>query len=290
MFRQMQYFIAVVESGSFSEAAEVCHISQSAVSQQIRALEDALGVALLERRGRRFTVTPAGQWFYQRARRQVAEMDSAVREARRIGMDEHRQLRVGALAGFSGRILRGAVGDFAASHPNVRLSLITGTHEDIFQKVLAGQLDMVVNDQRRALSDQFINEPLGEQPLYALLRQDHPLAKLPSVSLEALRETLCVIVSSPGQRANEAGYWRDVMAFQGDLLFVDCLEDACLDALAGLGWVPCDHDLDAGPGTVLLPLTRGDAPLSRKMFAFWPEARDSSLQWEFAEVLSRHFV
>ena len=62
------------------------------------------------------------------------------------------------------------------------------------------------------------------------------------------------------------------------------------DALAGLGWVPCDHDLDAGPGTVLLPLTRGDAPLSRKMFAFWPEARDSSLQWEFAEVLSRHFV
>ena len=67
----MRYFIAVVEAGSFFEAGEVRHISQSAVSQQIKALEAELEVRLLERHGRRFTVTPAGQYFYEQAKRQL---------------------------------------------------------------------------------------------------------------------------------------------------------------------------------------------------------------------------
>lgn len=68
LFRQMKYFIAVVERGSFTEAAEQCYISQSAVSQQIRALEKELGVELLHRENRRFTLTPAGEYFIARAK------------------------------------------------------------------------------------------------------------------------------------------------------------------------------------------------------------------------------
>jgi len=61
LFRQMEYFQAVVEKHSFSEAAEICHVSQSAISQQIARLEDELGVKLLERHNRTFRVTPAGE-------------------------------------------------------------------------------------------------------------------------------------------------------------------------------------------------------------------------------------
>ena len=71
MHRQMRYYIAVVETNSFFEAGEICHISQSAVSQQIKALEEELQVQLLERHGRKFTVTPAGRYFYEQARKQV---------------------------------------------------------------------------------------------------------------------------------------------------------------------------------------------------------------------------
>ena len=289
MIRQMRYYIAVVETGSFSEAAEACHISQSAISQQIRALEDELQVELLERRGRRFAVTPAGQWFYQRSRRHVAEMDSTIREVRRISTGEHQQLRIGVLTGFSRRIVQNAISDFVASHPCVQTSLVSGTHEDIFQKIMAGQLDMVINDQRRALADHFVNEELGDQPLYAMLRQDSPQGRQNSATMEDLREQLCIVVSSPEQRANEATYWRDVMTVQGDLLFVDSVEAACMNAVAGVGWLPCDHDMEAGPGTALVPLMRGEAPVTRKMFAFWLEERDSPLQWEFSAMLSRHF-
>lgn len=65
MIRQIRYFQAVVRNNSFSEAAEECHISQSAISQQVQALERELGFHLLERKNRRFSLTPAGEHFYK---------------------------------------------------------------------------------------------------------------------------------------------------------------------------------------------------------------------------------
>lgn len=289
MYRQMQYFVAVVETGSFSEAAERCHISQSAISQQIKALEDELGVALLERRGRRFTVLPAGRYFFGRAKHQLAEMDSLVREVRRIGRDEHQQLRIGVLTGFSGRIVRQAVNAFVGAHPNVRVSVATGTHEEIFRQVVGGRLDMVVNDQRRALSDQFVNEALGEQRLYALIRQEAAAGRS-ALSLEDLKDAMCLLVTPPAQQEIETGFWRDVVGVRSDILFIDNMDAALLNASAGLGWLPCDRDTPCGAGMALVPLTRGETPLARRMFAFWPESVDSSLQWEFAKALSEAFT
>ena len=69
MYSQMQYFIAVVDEHNFTRAAENCNISQSAISQQIKELEATIGVKLLDRHGRSFDVTPAGQHFYQHAER-----------------------------------------------------------------------------------------------------------------------------------------------------------------------------------------------------------------------------
>lgn len=289
MLRQMRYFIAVVETGSFSEAGERCHISQSAISQQVRALEDELQVALLERRGRRFDITPAGRYFYQRARRQVAEMDSIVREVRRIGRDEHRRLRVGVLTGFSGRVVEAAVHAFVDSHPNVRVSVVTGTHEALFQQIVGGQLELVVNDQRRALSETFVNEELGVQPLFALMRQDMA-GGAAETSLEALREKMCLLVTPPSQHEAETSFWRDVVGVQSDILFLDDLEAARMNAAAGVGWLPCDGDMPCGPGMALARLTRSGQPLTRRMFAFWPESVDSSLQWEFSALLNRYFA
>ena len=67
MLRQIKYFQAVVRNNSFSEAAGECHISQSAISQQIKALENELGFSLLERKNRKFVLTPAGEHFYKKS-------------------------------------------------------------------------------------------------------------------------------------------------------------------------------------------------------------------------------
>ena len=288
MYRQMRYFIAVVETNSFFEAGEVCHISQSAISQQIKALEAELQVQLLERHGRKFTVTPAGQYFYEHAKRQTAALDSLVRETRRIGSGEYQRLRVGVLNGFSARIIQKTVQDFTAAHPYVRLSLTTGTHEELFYPVNNGSLDMVVNDQWRALSDSYVNEELLEQPLYALMREDDPLRHEPIVTAEALKDRLCILVTSAGQRETEAGHWRDIMGVQSSFLFTENVDEARMNAAAGVGFYPCDGDMPSDGGTALVSLYRRDVPMTRKMFAFWPENSDSSLQREFTEILRRN--
>ena len=288
MHRQMRYYIAVVETNSFFEAGELCHISQSAISQQIKALEEELQVQLLERHGRKFTVTPAGRYFYEQARKQVQALDSTLREVRRVASGEYQRLRVGVLNGFSRRIIQKTVQNFTTSHPHVRLSLTTGTHEELFHPVNEGSLDIVINDQWRALSDHYINEELMEQPLFALLRQDDPLTAAGRVTMEDMRDRLCILVTSPEQRENEAAHWRDVMGLHSSFLFADNMEEACMNAAAGIGFYPCDADMPTDGGTMLLPLYRGEAPLTRKIFAFWPESSDSSLQWEFAEVLQQN--
>lgn len=66
LLRQIKYFQAVVEKGSFTEAAETCYISQSAISQHIQSLEKKIGVKLFERKNRKFTLTPAREHFYQK--------------------------------------------------------------------------------------------------------------------------------------------------------------------------------------------------------------------------------
>jgi len=285
MIRQMRYFIAVVETGNFGEAGAVCHISQSAISQQIQALENELGVQLLHRHGRKFDVTPAGRYFYQRARQQIHEMDSLVREVRRIGKGEHQNLRIGVLNSFSNLLMQKAICAFAQNHPNVTLSIRTGTHEEIFQWLIAGQLDMVINDQRRALSDQFFNELLMEQQVFALVRQDVAEVSPAGVELENLKNLLCILVSGQEYRETEISYWRDVVGIGNDILFTENTDTALMNVSAGVGFLPCDHDLPSLAGNVRVPMLRKSLPLTRKMYAFWPEEVDFFLQGEFAEML-----
>ena len=70
-----------VSNNSFSEAAEECHISQSAISQQIQALERELGFDQLERKNRKFTLTPAGEYFYKKSLLLIADYERMCREA-----------------------------------------------------------------------------------------------------------------------------------------------------------------------------------------------------------------
>lgn len=85
LLKQMKYFVAVVDCNSFTEAAEACFISQSAVSQQIQALEKELGVKLLHREHRRFFLTPAGEYFYRQSRLILQETERILRETVRTG-------------------------------------------------------------------------------------------------------------------------------------------------------------------------------------------------------------
>ena len=114
MLRQIQYFHSVVENNSFSLAAEECNISQSAISQQIKALENELGFKLLERNNRKFTLTPAGEYFYKKTLILVSDYRKIVSDSYNIATNKNNLL----LTLFVSTPIV-----FAASSPNVNTSI-----------------------------------------------------------------------------------------------------------------------------------------------------------------------
>ena len=172
MLKQLKYFQAVVRCNSFTEAAEECHISQSAISQQIQALENELGVRLLHRENRKFTITPAGEHFYKKSLILTADFERLCRETARIANKEDARLRVGYLKCYGGQELQLAVAAFSEKCPDVAIEMVGGNHEDLYDLLRFGGADLVLNDQRRAFSDQYVNFHLTAGVCYTADRQD----------------------------------------------------------------------------------------------------------------------
>ena len=143
--RHLRYFVAVAEELHFHRAAARLHISQPPLSQQIRALERELGVALLERNRRRVELTAAGASFLHDAREILDSVDRAGERARRIARGELGSLSIGFVgsAMFSAAlptILR----DFRASYPDVELSLRELQTAEQLHAIMAGRIDVGV--------------------------------------------------------------------------------------------------------------------------------------------------
>lgn len=88
LLKQIDYFLAVVNAKSFTAAARECGVSQSAISQQIGLLEKNLGVRLLERHNRTFTLTEAGEYFYKESTKISRSVAKMMKETERIGKNE----------------------------------------------------------------------------------------------------------------------------------------------------------------------------------------------------------
>ena len=102
MLKQLKYFQSVVRFGSISAAAEENFISQSAISQQVQSLERELGFALLVRKNRSFSLTPAGEYFYRKSLLLTADCDRMCAEAAKIAKGEAANLKIGYLRTYAG--------------------------------------------------------------------------------------------------------------------------------------------------------------------------------------------
>lgn len=240
LFRQMKYFTAVVDCNSFTEAAEQCYISQSAISQQIRALEKDLGVELIHRENRRFSLTPAGEYFYNQSKGLLEEVEDIRRETIRMGQDEELQLRIGYLRCYSGQELHQAVAEFSQMYPEVSISIVNGTHEELYDLLRFGGVDLVLNDQRRAFSDKYANYQLLQCGCYAELSVRNRLSSQDSVELEDLKHSACILISSREQQNTEEDYFRNTLGFGGRFLFAESLEEGRLMVAGNRGFLPIE--------------------------------------------------
>ncbi len=188
--RQLRYFVATAEELHFGRAAERMHIAQPALSIQIKALEDTLGVRLLARTNRVVTLTEAGRLFLKEARRTLEQAEHAAVVARRAGRGEMGHIDIGydANGAYSG-VLSATIRHYRRHAPDVELGLHELPPETQVMAVMEGQIHVgFVTRPTQALPQELDAIRLAEWPLRVALPSDHPLADRSRVPREALAD------------------------------------------------------------------------------------------------------
>ena len=173
-FRHLRYFVAVVEEQSFTKAAERLYIAQPPLSRQIQNLEEELGLALLERGSRPVKATEAGLFFYQHAKKVLANVDQMVQMTKRVNRVEQ-VVKIGFVGSLLFGLLPKIVYQFRQFNPNTQIELIEmGTKMQV-EALKQGKID--VGFGRLSISDPAIKRTLlRTEPLVLAVHARHPLA------------------------------------------------------------------------------------------------------------------
>jgi DNA-binding transcriptional LysR family regulator len=183
--RHLRYFVAVAEELHFRKAAERLHVAQPAVSEQIRKLEQELGVTLFNRSQRSVTLTPAGAAFLAEARHVLRHADVAQQAARNAGARATTRLRVGYLPDSLPATVPRALRHLAMSAPSVEVDLRTGPALRLIEDVRARRLDAVVTSLPAPTQGLRVTS-LGEQGAVVVLPATHPRAVDSTIALGQL--------------------------------------------------------------------------------------------------------
>jgi DNA-binding transcriptional LysR family regulator len=181
----------VAYRGSLSRAADALSYTQSAISQQIAALEAEAGIALLERHPRGVRLTAAGQALVGHAEGILARLDAADAALSAIAGLRGGRLRMASFPTAGATLMPLAIATFRSSYPDVELTLAEGEPEEIAPRLRAGELDLALLFEfagETFLAPDVTRLELLEDPMYLALRRDHRLAERGRLRLEDLAE------------------------------------------------------------------------------------------------------
>jgi len=284
--RQLEYFVTVVDEGSFTAAAARLHVSQPGLSHQIQALERELRGPLLERLPRGVRLTPAGRTALPHARASLAHAERASSAAMRASGVDAGELHVGTLYSISVGVLPAALRTWRGNYPDVQVRLVEFRHtNDLIAAMEAGQADLAVGPI----------PPVWDGPVREIGAEEFVVAAAPGTRLPGTRATV--------RFADLAD--RDWVHFTPPSGLADVLDSACDDA----GFVPraavrteqapsALNLAQAGLGITLLPgnvvppafdgvLRRPDPPVQRMLSAY-TRVRPDPITAAFVEAICHH--
>ena len=184
--RQLRAFVAIAESGTFTAGAIKVHVTQAAISMQIRQLETEIGARVFVRAPRHVILTEAGEHLLRRARTMLREHDAAVDEIAELAGAERGRIRIGsASAMVLTDELPAILKELRKQHPRAEITVTSGTSETLVDQILAGELDIAfVSLPVDARGIQ--TERLSADQLVAVASPRHKLAKQKTISAYTL--------------------------------------------------------------------------------------------------------
>jgi len=225
--RRLRVLKEVAAKGSFSAAAESLAYTQSAVSQQIAALEREAGVTLVDRSARGVRLTDAGRVLVGHTEAILARLADAESELEALSGLRAGRLRLGAFASAGATIMPAAIACFRERHPGVEVTLVPAEPDDAIVAVKAGDLDVALDISTtwsKSDGDGVERTHLLDDPMYLVLPAAHPAAERRKVRLEELADESWILgsvdASCPDsqilERACRSAGFEPLIAFNSD--------------------------------------------------------------------------
>jgi DNA-binding transcriptional LysR family regulator len=292
--RQLKAFIAIAETGTFTAGAGRVHVTQAAISMQLKQLEREVGAPLFIRAPRRVILTEAGEALLERARSILREHDAALAEIAELAGAEHGRLRIGSASAMVAadplpRILK----ELRALHPRADVSISSGTSESLVRHILAGELDVA-----------FVSLPvetrgietvgLSRDELVAIASPRHKLAKQRVVTAAALAKEKLILGERGGNTRRlidqffaEAGVHPTIMMELSRLAAIKRM----VEAEMGVGIVPSQSARDEVEDSRLVALPIEGAEINWELgLAKMSGGYDSPICQTFIRLCKQYFV
>ena len=280
---QLKYFVAVAEQQSFTKAAKQFYLSQTAISQQVRTLEDTLGVQLLDRDSRPVGLTPAGRVLFPEAKAILARMDAALNRARDASTGLAGSLRVGYTKGYERSDLSNTLRSFHLEYPNVLITCYRCDTDVLAAGLLNGEYDIIFTWDSTSIRTEAVEVRVIEQvPLMVALYASHPLARRQALRRTELRNE-SILYMSPSATGDsygdsyfmglyrQAGYQPNILLRSNDVESILMM----VAAEEGVSILPsyCTDKLTNADNLVFVPLMGAEE--SEEILAVWRKSDES---------------
>jgi len=195
LLRHIRYFLAVAEQGNFTRAAEVLHVSQPTLSQQIKQLEETLGTPLFDRSGRAVRLTDAGVAWMRYAQLALQDLDAGARAIHDVATLERGNLRLAMTPTFTAYLVGPVIDAFYRRYPGVTLSIHEMTQDRIEALLAEDRLDLGIAFGQAQLAD-IEAEDLFRESLNMVVSSNHPLAqRLEPLTAQAFEQQPLALLS-----------------------------------------------------------------------------------------------
>ena len=291
---QLRYFVSVAENGSFTKAAVNHYISQTAITQQIQALEESIGAKLLDRGSRPVSLTPAGKVFLKEAREILSRMDAALWRTREASTGLEGELRIGYTKGYEHSDLPKHLRDFHHEYPNVLISCYRCDTDRLAAGLIGGEYDVIFTwDSTNILQEESLQiQTVEHVPLRVALYASHPLARRKELTRRDLKQENILFMSPSGtgdsfgdafyiRLYQQAGYQPNILLRSNDMESILMM----VAAEEGISIVPeYSHPWDVGTENIVFVPLCGEGE-TEEILIVWRRHDDNPALRHFIQKL-----